>query len=188
MIAAAGELAELAGYPGDRVDPHRDSARGLVVAPLWRDEMFVVLPAGIRRRTLLTWLSARRLLRPGSADARGAGDICCNSRRTRPSSRPSRTRPTTSSRCWAWWLPGSGWHSLRLSPSTRPLCRAEYSSGPTTRRDHRTIHLVGAAGSDQVPRSRRPPPRSWISTRPRGLWRPFDEAQPLFSAPASRLP
>lgn len=28
MIAAAGELAELAGYPGDRVDPHRDSAGG----------------------------------------------------------------------------------------------------------------------------------------------------------------
>ena len=39
------DLAITFSYPGDRVDPHRDSAAGLVVTRLRRDEMMLVLPA-----------------------------------------------------------------------------------------------------------------------------------------------
>ncbi|WP_233194167.1 LysR family transcriptional regulator [Cryobacterium sp. M25] len=39
------DLAITFSYPGDRVDPHRDSAEGLVVTRLRRDEMMLVLPA-----------------------------------------------------------------------------------------------------------------------------------------------
>ena len=41
------DLAITFGYPGDRVDPHAEGARGLVVVPLWRDEMMLALPGGI---------------------------------------------------------------------------------------------------------------------------------------------
>jgi molybdate transport repressor ModE-like protein len=40
------DLAITFSYPGDRVDPHGESARGLVVVPLWSDEMKLVVPAG----------------------------------------------------------------------------------------------------------------------------------------------
>ncbi|TFC95269.1 LysR family transcriptional regulator [Cryobacterium breve] len=43
------DLAITFSYPGDRVDPHRDSAEGLVVTRLRRDEMMVVLPVGHAR-------------------------------------------------------------------------------------------------------------------------------------------
>jgi DNA-binding transcriptional LysR family regulator len=39
------DLAITFSYPGDRVDPHRASAEGLVVTRLRRDEMMLVLPA-----------------------------------------------------------------------------------------------------------------------------------------------
>ncbi|WP_241982527.1 LysR family transcriptional regulator [Cryobacterium sp. HLT2-28] len=40
----AADLAITFSYPGDPGDPHRSSARGLAVLPLWRDEMLVVHP------------------------------------------------------------------------------------------------------------------------------------------------
>jgi DNA-binding transcriptional LysR family regulator len=44
--AQTADLAITFSYPGDRVDPHRESARGLAVIPVWRDEMLLVLPTG----------------------------------------------------------------------------------------------------------------------------------------------
>jgi molybdate transport repressor ModE-like protein len=38
------DLALTFSYTGDRADPHRQSAEGLTVVPLWRDEMFLVVP------------------------------------------------------------------------------------------------------------------------------------------------
>jgi molybdate transport repressor ModE-like protein len=37
---------EAFSYPGDRADPHRDSASGLTTQPLFTEEMAVVIPAG----------------------------------------------------------------------------------------------------------------------------------------------
>jgi len=41
----AVDLAVTFSYPGDRSDPHRDSASGLTIEPLFREEMVVVLPS-----------------------------------------------------------------------------------------------------------------------------------------------
>jgi len=38
------DVAITFSYPGDRVDPHRESAQGLTVDSLWQDEMLVALP------------------------------------------------------------------------------------------------------------------------------------------------
>jgi molybdate transport repressor ModE-like protein len=40
------DLAVTFSYPGDRSDPHRDSANGLATETLFTEEMVVVLPAG----------------------------------------------------------------------------------------------------------------------------------------------
>ncbi|MES2170950.1 MAG: LysR family transcriptional regulator [Actinomycetota bacterium] len=40
------DLAITFSYPGDRADPHRDSANGLATETLFTEEMVVVLPAG----------------------------------------------------------------------------------------------------------------------------------------------
>ena len=42
------DLALTFSYPGDLVDPHRDSAEGLAVTTLGRDEVLLVVPAGHR--------------------------------------------------------------------------------------------------------------------------------------------
>lgn len=44
--AGDADIAITFSYPGDRVDPHRESAQGLTVETLWHDEMLVGLPAG----------------------------------------------------------------------------------------------------------------------------------------------
>jgi DNA-binding transcriptional LysR family regulator len=43
--AGAVDVAITFSYPGDRVDPHQESAQGLAVDSLWQDEMLVALPA-----------------------------------------------------------------------------------------------------------------------------------------------
>lgn len=40
------DIAVTFSYPGDRIDPHRESAQGLAVTELWFDEMRLVLPLG----------------------------------------------------------------------------------------------------------------------------------------------
>ncbi|WP_394771480.1 LysR family transcriptional regulator [Lacisediminihabitans sp.] len=46
MREGAIDLAVTFSYPGDRTDPHRDSASGLSMETLFTEEMVVVLPAG----------------------------------------------------------------------------------------------------------------------------------------------
>ena len=43
--SGAVDVAITFSYPGDRVDPHQESAQGLSVDSLWQDEMLVALPA-----------------------------------------------------------------------------------------------------------------------------------------------
>jgi molybdate transport repressor ModE-like protein len=43
--SGAVDVAITFSYPGDRVDPHQESAQGLTVESLWQDEMLVALPA-----------------------------------------------------------------------------------------------------------------------------------------------
>jgi DNA-binding transcriptional LysR family regulator len=43
--SGAVDVAITFSYPGDRVDPHQESAQGLTVDSLWQDEMLVALPA-----------------------------------------------------------------------------------------------------------------------------------------------
>ena len=44
MRDRTADLAITFSYTGDQADPHRQSAQGLTVIPLWRDEMLVVAP------------------------------------------------------------------------------------------------------------------------------------------------
>lgn len=49
VLAVRARTADLAitfSYTGDHADPHRQSAQGLTVVPLWRDEMMAVVPLG----------------------------------------------------------------------------------------------------------------------------------------------
>jgi molybdate transport repressor ModE-like protein len=39
------DIAITFSYSGDRIDMHRESARGLIVEPLWRDELKLAIPA-----------------------------------------------------------------------------------------------------------------------------------------------
>jgi DNA-binding transcriptional LysR family regulator len=43
--SGTADVAITFSYPGDRVDPHGESARGLTVESLWADEMLLALPA-----------------------------------------------------------------------------------------------------------------------------------------------
>lgn len=43
--AGAADVAITFSYPGDRVDPHRESAQGLSVETLWQEEMLLALPS-----------------------------------------------------------------------------------------------------------------------------------------------
>jgi DNA-binding transcriptional LysR family regulator len=153
------DLAITFSYPGDRVDPHKDSARGLVVAPLWRDEMLLALPA----------------THPAAASASASGSA-------------SKTVPlgALASENWIAGCPRCRGHLLQLAQQSDfeptityetdnfvavlgmvaaglgvalipslALDAASVPAGvvirPTRNRDFRTIHLVGMMGSEQVP-------------------------------------
>lgn len=145
------DLALTFSYPGDRVDPHRDSARGLVVAPLWRDEMFVVLPAGHPSanapRVALDTLAAENWI-GGCPRCRGHLLQLAEESGFVPA-----ISYETDNFVAVLGMVAAGL-GVALTPSLA-IDAAAVPSGvvirPTSRKDHRTIHLVGAAGSDQVP-------------------------------------
>ncbi|WP_313544562.1 LysR family transcriptional regulator [Leifsonia aquatica] len=149
--AQTADLAITFSYPGDRVDPHRESARGLAVAPLWHDEMLVALPAGHRLaandRVDLADLAAEAWI-GGCPRCRGHLLELTAGRGYEPRIAYETDNFVAVLRMVAEGmgvalLPGLAVGSAGAQPGV--VLRA------TGNRDHRTINLVGAAGADVVP-------------------------------------
>ena len=145
------DLAITFSYPGDRMDPHRETARGLAVAPLWRDQMFVALP------------SAHPLAGNGSVDLAELADAawiggCVRCRGhllelTAASGYAPRIVYETDNFLAVLRMVAEG-GSVALLPALA-LASAGAVEGvalrPTTRHDHRMVNLVAAVGADSVP-------------------------------------
>jgi DNA-binding transcriptional LysR family regulator len=149
--AQTADLAITFSYPGDRVDPHRESARGLAVAPLWRDEMLVALPAGHRlaerERVDLADLAGDAWI-GGCPRCRGHLLELTAGRGYEPHIAYETDNFVAVLRMVAEGmgvalLPGLAIGSAGAQPGV--VLRS------TGNRDHRTINLVGAAGADVVP-------------------------------------
>ncbi|WP_374107700.1 LysR family transcriptional regulator [Leifsonia poae] len=149
--AQTADLAITFSYPGDRVDPHRESARGLAVVPVWRDEMLLVLPAGHPLAVAETVDLAELAGEPwigGCPRCRGHLLELTDARGYRP-----RIAYETDNFVAVVSMVAEG-VGVALVPSLA-LGSAGRNEGvvvrPTANHDHRTINLVGAAGADQVP-------------------------------------
>lgn len=147
------DLAITFSYPGDRVDPHQESAQGLRVATLRRDEMMLVLPIG-------------HPLAGGVADAIDLGELAnenwvagcprcrghlldlCDRRGFAP-----RISYETDNVAAVFGLVEAG-IGVALLPALA-IESAGVRSGvlirATTGHDRRTLHAVTAAGAERVP-------------------------------------
>jgi DNA-binding transcriptional LysR family regulator len=147
----SADLAITFSYPGDRVDPHRESARGLAVVPVWRDEMMLVLPAGHPLADAGTvdladladesWIAGCPRCRGHLLELTDARDFV------------PRIAYETDNFVAVVSMVAEG-VGVALIPSLA-LGSIGRMDGvvvrPTVNHDHRTINLVGAAGSDRVP-------------------------------------
>ncbi len=145
------DLAITFSYPGDRVDPHRESARGLAVIPLWRDEMVLALPdwhplasdATIDLAALAgeSWIA-------GCPRCRGHLLELTDKRDFAP-----RIAYETDNFIAVLSMVAEG-VGVALLPSLA-VASAGHHPGvvvrPTSNHDHRTVNLVGSVGADQVP-------------------------------------
>ncbi|WP_241981875.1 LysR family transcriptional regulator [Cryobacterium ruanii] len=162
------DLAITFSYPGDRVDPHRESAQGLRVATLRRDEMMLVLPVGHPLARAGTGgapgLSEESIaLHPGAIDL---GDLAdenwvagcprcrghlldlCDRRGFAP-----RISYETDNVAAVFGLVEAG-IGVALLPALAIEsvgARPGVSIRSTAGRDHRTLHAVTAAGAERVP-------------------------------------
>ncbi|WP_308465071.1 LysR family transcriptional regulator [Rathayibacter soli] len=145
------DLAVTFSYPGDRVDPHKDSARGLVVAPLWRDEMLLALPGDHPQAA-----SGTVALDALAAESWIAGCPRCRGHLLQLAEKsgfePAIAYETDN------FVAVLGMVAARLGVALIPSLAVDAASvpsgvviRPTSNRDYRTIHLVGAAGSEKVP-------------------------------------
>ncbi|MDJ0378625.1 LysR family transcriptional regulator [Cryobacterium sp. PH31-L1] len=145
------DLAITFSYPGDRVDPHRESAQGLRVATLRRDEMMLVLPVGhpfdgndpIDLGDLAdeNWVA-------GCPRCRGHLLDLCDRRGFAP-----RITYETDNVAAVFGLVEAG-IGVALLPALAIEsvgARSGVSIRATTGRDHRTLHAVTAAGAERVP-------------------------------------
>jgi molybdate transport repressor ModE-like protein len=149
--AQQADLAITFSYPGDRDDPYRDNARGLVSAALWRDEMLVALPADHLQAD-----SRSVRLADLSADSWIAGCPRCRGhllQLTEQSGFEPRIAYETDN-----FVAVLGMVAAGLGVALVPALAIDATSVPpgvvirsTSNRDYRTVHLVGAVGSDQVP-------------------------------------
>jgi molybdate transport repressor ModE-like protein len=147
----AADLALTFSYTGDRADPHRRSAEGLTVVPLWRDEMFLVVPrehalAGRERIDLAhladdQWIGGCPRCRAHLLDLA-----------TRSGFSPSISYETDNVvAVFGMVAAGLGVALVpALAIAAAPL-PAGIVARPTTGGDFRTIHLVGTEGADTVP-------------------------------------
>lgn len=148
------DLAITFSYPGDRVDPHRESAQGLRVATLRREEMLLVLPKGHPLATGATsgavdlgdladenWVA-------GCPRCRGHLLDLCDRRGFAP-----RISYETDNVAAVFGLVEAG-----IGVALLPALAIE-SAGPrsgvaicaTAGHDQRTLHAVTAAGAERVP-------------------------------------
>ncbi|WP_199182566.1 LysR family transcriptional regulator [Cryobacterium sp. N19] len=145
------DLAITFSYPGDRVDPHRDSAQGLRVATLRRDEMMLVLPVGHSLDSVTpidlgeladeNWVA-------GCPRCRGHLLDLCDRRGFAP-----RISYETDNVAAVFGLVEAG-IGVALLPALAIESvgrRAGVSIRATTGRDHRTLHAVTAARAERVP-------------------------------------
>ena len=172
------DLAITFSYPGDRVDPHRESAQGLRVATLRREEMMLVLPvghplAGGAGGAMDAGGSDASAVESGAADA-GADDVggvdlgdlahenwvagcprcrghlldLCERRGFAP-----RISYETDNVAAVFGLVDAG-IGVALLPALAIQSvgqRAGVVIRGTTGRDYRTLHAVTAAGAERVP-------------------------------------
>ena len=160
------DLAITFSYPGDRVDPHRESAQGLRVATLRREEMMLVLPVGHPLAGAVRGDRGGLEPRVNDTGAIDLGDLAdqnwvagcprcrghlldlCDRRGFAP-----RISYETDNVAAVFGLVEAGIGVALLpalaieSVGRRPgvVIRA------TTGRDHRTLHAVTAAGAERVP-------------------------------------
>ncbi|TFC25610.1 LysR family transcriptional regulator [Cryobacterium sp. TMT1-3] len=150
------DLAITFSYPGDRVDPHRESAQGLRVATLRRDEMMLVLPvghplAGAEPETGapvdLGGLADENWV-AGCPRCRGHLLDLCDRRGFTP-----RISYETDNVAAVFGLVEAG-IGVALLPALAiesAGVRAGVSIRATTGQDHRTLHAVTAARAERVP-------------------------------------
>lgn len=146
------DLAITFSYPGDRVDPHRESAQGLRVATLRRDEMMLVLPvghplAGAEAPIDLGDLADENWV-AGCPRCRGHLLDLCDRRGFAP-----RISYETDNVAAVFGLVEAG-IGVALLPALAIEsvgARPGVSIRATTGRDHRTLHAVTAAGAERVP-------------------------------------
>ena len=149
--AQTADLAITFSYPGDRVDPHRESARGLAVIPVWRDEMLLVLPAGhpladapavdLADLAGESWIAGCPRCRGHLLELTDARDFV--PRIAYETDNFVAVVSMVAERVGVALIP-----SLALGPAVR---NDGVVIRPTVNHDHRTINLVGASGADQVP-------------------------------------
>lgn len=147
------DLAITFSYPGDRVDPHRESAQGLRVATLRRDEMMLVLPvghplAGVAGQMVDLGGLAEENWVAGCPRCRGHLLDLCERRGFSPrisyeTDNVSAVFGLVEAGIGVALLPALAIESVGARPGV--VIRA------TTGRDHRTVHAVTAAGAERVP-------------------------------------
>ncbi|WP_243064234.1 LysR family transcriptional regulator [Humibacter sp. RRB41] len=145
------DLAITFSYPGDRVDPHGESARGLVVVPLWSDQMKLVVPAGhpdassddvpLAELAGESWIA-------GCQRCRGHLLQLAEASGFRPQIAYETDNVTAVLGMVAAGLGVALLPSLALATAGIPRGVAVRT---TANHDRRTIHLVASQGSDQVP-------------------------------------
>ncbi|WEO76093.1 LysR family transcriptional regulator [Cryobacterium sp. SO2] len=147
----AADLAITFSYTGDQADPHRQSAHGLTVVPLWRDEMLVVVPrehplAG-RDRIDLALLAADQWIGGCPRCRAHLLDLAARSGFS-----PSISYETDNVvAVFGMVAAGLGVALVpALAIAAAPL-PAGIVARPTTGGDFRTIHLVGTEGAETVP-------------------------------------
>jgi len=145
------DLAITFSYTGDQADPHRQSAQGLTVVPLWRDEMLVVAP---REHPLAE--QARIDLALLADDQWIGGCPRCRAHlldlAARSGFSPSISYETDNVvAVFGMVAAGLGVAlvpALAIAASPLP---AGIVARPTTGGDFRTIHLVATEGAESVP-------------------------------------
>ncbi|MDJ0349127.1 LysR family transcriptional regulator [Cryobacterium sp. PH29-G1] len=147
------DLAVTFSYPGDRIDPHRESAQGLRVTTLRREEMMLVLPAGhglAGRESDAVDLGelAEESWVAGCPRCRGHLLDLCDRRGFAP-----RISYETDNVAAVFGLVEAG-IGVALLPALAIESvglRAGVVIRATSGRDHRTLHAVTAAGAERVP-------------------------------------
>jgi DNA-binding transcriptional LysR family regulator len=145
------DLAITFSYPGDRVDPHQESAQGLTVDSIWRNEMLLALPeshpAAAHERVAIDEL-ADEVWIAGCPRCRGHLLQVTETAGFAPT---IAFETDNSSAVLGMVDAGIG---IALVPSLA-IDMTRVPEGvvlrPTTRGDARTIHLVATEGASRVP-------------------------------------